>query len=299
MKIFLVSLWVILGVHQSWAAATDPSRTNYKQIQEKLRLLAEQYPAQVKGFNIGVSDHGETIDGVAIGKGPVRNLVVATHHGNEYGSTEVALAVANALAKAPLSGQTIYVIPVLNVGGYNVKNREEISKNGSSHDPNRDYPGPCGSEGPHALKSTAALARWVDQQGIVTSSTLHTFTPAVVYPWGLGTQDLSTPYDSLFKNLTQIAASESHYETGNSSEVIYPANGTFEDYAFWKHGIWSILFELGYTHNPTPAQIDTMIKVNVPGILKMFAAAPTSRAEHHDFTGTCDGRLLLRDRHDE
>src|SRR5207248_223649 len=111
-----------------------------------------------------------------------------------------------------------------------------------SYDPNRDYPGPCGTEGPHKLKSTKALAQFVADKGIVASATLHTFYPVVAYPWGISTHDLSTPYDDLFKMLATSAVTESHYPIGNSTEAIYPADGTYEDYAFWKHGIWSLLF---------------------------------------------------------
>ena len=37
---------------------------------------------------------GDTIIGLKIGNGPVNNLVVGTHHGNEYGATEVTRAFA-------------------------------------------------------------------------------------------------------------------------------------------------------------------------------------------------------------
>jgi len=156
-----------------------------------------------------------------------------------------------------LVGQTVYIIPVLNIGGYNDKERRESAK-GRSWDPNRNYPGPCGSEGELSLQSTRSLAGFVDRQGIVTSATLHTFAPAVMYPWGISTHDLSTPYDDIFKNIVQAATLESHYETGNSTEVLYPANGAYEDYAYWKHGIWSILF---WSKHPLNAPRSTVLKV--------------------------------------
>ena len=51
--------------------------------------------------------------------------------------------------------------------------------------------------------------------------------------------DLKTEYEDLFKNLVASATVESKYTTGNNTEVMYPADGTFEDYAFWKTGAWS------------------------------------------------------------
>src|SRR5690606_13246985 len=103
---------------------------------------------------------------------PVHNLVVGTHHGNEYGATEVAQAFAEDIALKPIEGQTIYVIPVLNTWGYDRRYRREQGQR-ATHDPNRDYPGPCGSDGPFNLRSTKALADFLDAVPIVNSAPLH------------------------------------------------------------------------------------------------------------------------------
>lgn len=271
---------------------------NYTEVKNTLQRLASQYAANVALIEIGLSDSGEPIKGLKIGNGPVKNLVVGTHHGNEYGSTEVALGFAESLSNNPILGQTVFVIPVLNIKGYNDRSRWESARDGS-HDPNRDYPGPCGTEGPFKLKSTSALAKFVDQENIITSATLHTFYPAVVYPWGLSSHDLTTPQQDSFVKMVQDATVESKYEIGNSSEVIYPADGTFEDYAYWKHGIWSILFEVGHSHYPNESDLKTMVQVNVPGLRRMFENAPTTRAVDHEFRGKCDLSLRSLDRHDE
>ncbi len=261
--------------------------------------LAAQY-SNVQVITIGQSDSGEPIQGLKIGNGPVKNMIVSTHHGNEYGSTEVALAFAESIAKNPIAGQTVYVIPVLNISGYNHGNREEYAAaDGSYHDPNRDYPGPCGTEGPFKLKSTYDLAQFVARENIVTSATLHTYYPAVVYPWGISTHDLTTPYQDIFENLVKTATEQSHYQIGNSTDVIYPADGAYEDYAFWQHGIWSILFELGESHYPSDKDLQRMAEVNVPGIRHMLETAPTTRATDHAFHGRCDVALKFLDRHDE
>ena len=281
------------------AVASDAPRKQYTDIKNILHELVRTHPATVRSVIVVPSDSGDVIEGVAIGNGSLHNLVVATHHGNEYGSTEVGLALAAAMADHPIAGQTVYIIPVLNIVGYNSKYREEPA-NGSYHDPNRDYPGPCGTEGPHRLKSTAALAKFIDQENIVVSATLHTYHPAVVYPWGFSTYDTATPYDDIFTTMVKNATEISRYAFGNSTKVIYPADGTYEDYAFWKHGVWSILFELGYSHSPTQADVDEMIRVNIPGIRKMLELAPKERALNHDFKGKCNtARLAHLDRHDE
>jgi predicted deacylase len=277
----------------------DPSRSKYADVQAYMREQSERHPGNARVFTLGDSDSGRKIEGVALGRGPVKELIVASHHGNEYGSVEVAKGVIASLAEQPLAGMTVYVVPVLNIAGYDGKARRESAR-GVSYDPNRNYPGPCGTEGPFTLKSTQALAQFIEREGVVTSATLHTFHPAVLYPWGHSAQgeDLVTPYEDIYKQISAAAAIESHYEVGNSALLIYPADGTYEDFAFWKHGIWSLLFELGGSHSPTKSEVEEMVRVNVPGIRRMLTLAPTQRAEKHDFTGKCDVRRGL-DRHDE
>lgn len=295
MKLFVVALAVLVSVQ---ANAKVETNRNYKGVTDFIHALATKYPESTQLMNIGFSDAGVAIEGLQIGNGPVKNLLVAAHHGNEYGSTEVALHFAENLAASPIQGQTMFVIPVLNVDGYNKRNRYE-RVNGRSIDQNRDYPSPCGSEGPFHSRSTQALADFVAKNDIVVSSTIHTYWPAVVYPWGISTHDIETPYTPKFIELAQAATSVSKYTYGNNTETIYPADGTFEDYAYWKHGIWSMLFEIGRSHYPSLGDLDEMVKVNVPGLRLMYETAPTTRAESHEFTGKCDTALKVLDLHIE
>ncbi|MDZ4663028.1 MAG: M14 family zinc carboxypeptidase [Pseudomonadota bacterium] len=290
-KLILVSLLLALST-QSHSAYQD-----YDEILSKIAIL-ETKSTHLKSFKLGSSNAGKEIVGVTVGVGPVNHILVSTHHGNEYGSAEVAMAFIEEVSVRPLDGITLHIIPVLNIEGYNDRERLERAK-GKYYDPNRDYPGPCGSAGPFNLKSTQALADYIAATNIVASATLHTFYPAVVYPWGFSTRDTATPYDELFKFLGGLATEWSKYTVGNSTEVIYPANGTYEDYAFWKHGIWSLLFELGGSHSPTEREIETMSSENVPGLVKFFAGSPKERATDHNFKGKCDSSLNVLDRHDE
>jgi carboxypeptidase T len=299
LSFLVLSVFAILNV--STANAQDSgSRRTYAQVVTALTQLAAANPQNVQTFILGDSDSGQKIMGVQIGNGAVHNLVVATHHGNEYGSTEVALAFATTLAANPIANQSVFVIPVLNIGGYNSKIRtEKVGR--TSYDPNRNYPSPCGTEGPFTLKDTTALDKFVASKGIVASATIHTFSPAVTYPWGLSTHDLTTGYETIFKGLVTEATRDSHYATGNTTDLIYPANGSFEDYAFLQYGVWSLLFEIGSTHTPNATQTAELIRVNVPGLRRMLESAPTERAQNHAFTGQCDSSraMKMRDLHNE
>lgn len=163
----------------------------YDNVVAMMQTVQSQNPATTTLFQLGVNNDGTIIWGVKIGDGAQKDLVVATHHGNEYGSTELAKGLIQSLAQDPLPGHTVFVIPVLNINGYNVGRREEVV-NGNRQDPNRDYPSPCKTQASFNLKSTKALADFIAANEIVTSSTLHTFFPGVLYPWGVSTDDTVT-----------------------------------------------------------------------------------------------------------
>jgi carboxypeptidase T len=271
-----------------------PSANNYDQILKNMDQIVAANPGSAQVFTMGTNSQGQPIKGLKIGNGAVNSLIVGTHHGNEYGSTAVALGFAADLAKNPIQKQTVYVIPVLNISGYNRNDRYESNVTGSVTDANRDYPSPCKKDAPYQLKSTEALSQFLVDKNIQISATLHTYWPAVVYPWGISTTDLSTPYDDQYKMLVAAATQESKYQTGNNTQVLYPADGTFEDYAYFKHGIWSLLFELGFSHNPDPQAVKNMIEVNTPGIRRFLEQSPTVRVANHGFSGKCDARMPRR-----
>lgn len=270
-----------------------PAANNYENAVSKLNEIAATNPSQAQVITIGLNDQGTPIKALKVGNGETASLVVATHHGNEYGSTAVALGFAANIASNPIQGQTVYIIPVLNVTGYNRGSRYENNLQ-TSVDSNRDYPSPCKTDKVFRLKSTNALALFVEEKNIQISATLHTYWPAVVYPWGISTTDLSTPYDDTYKKLVADATRESKYTTGNNTDVLYAADGTFEDYAYWKHGIWSLLFELGFSHGPDNVAIKNMIDVNNPGLRRFLENSPKKRVAVHDFTGRCDSRMPKR-----
>jgi carboxypeptidase T len=264
-------------------------QTNYDKVVQTLRNIEVNSSGNATLFELGKNNSNQPIYGLKIGFGPTNNLIVGTHHGNEYGSTAVAMGMADSLAKNPIQDQTVYVIPVLNIDGYNRLNRYE-----NNIDPNRNYPGPCGTQGPFTLSSTKSLADFIEKKNIISSATLHTYAPAALYPWGISTQDTATKDEAQFIQLAKAATQESQYQYGNSTELLYAADGTFEDYAYWKHGIWSLLFELGYSHYPNESDLKEMVTVNVPGIRRFLELAPKQRSQNFAFTGQCDRTVPQR-----
>lgn len=269
--------------------------SNYDKVLADLQKIAQANPQNAQIFNLGLSNSGQMIVGLKIGSGTTADLVVGTHHGNEYGSTAVAMGAAAAFAKDPIPGHTVYVIPVLNISGYNSRMREERIGQ-STIDPNRDYPGPCVTTKAHKSKATKLLADFIASHNIITSATLHTYFPAVLYPFGFSTNDTETKDDAAFINLSKAATVESRYDIGNSKELLYAADGAFEDYAYWKYGIWSLLFEMGSSHNPNSSQLKKLVADNVPGLRRFFEMAPKERSANHAFNGRCDLNVRQRGR---
>ena len=93
------ALLVFLCIGLSEAIAS-PSGGHYSQVQIFMRQLAALHPESTQLVSVGLSDSGQIIEGLRIGSGHIKNLIVATHHGNEYGSTEVAKAFALSAAGA-------------------------------------------------------------------------------------------------------------------------------------------------------------------------------------------------------
>lgn len=291
MKLFSIVLSTF--VFSSAFAQVQPTR--YEVVEELVTSLAEVYE-DVEEIALPVEGSKDLV-GLKIGDGPVSHLVVSTHHGNEYGSTEVAKALMRNLAALPLEDLTVYVIPVVNITGYNANRRWEFN-----YDPNRDYPGPCGSRnGSFNLKSTKAVADFLDRANIVTAITLHTYSSIITYPWNYA-RKMPTQNDQVMQSLAAVGAEFNGYRYGRTPDLLYATRGDFQDYAYWEYGIWPFLFELGHTHNPSDQEIQKMIKANVPAIRAMLEKAPLQRAEYHSNNGTCPSEPLamdLFDPHDE
>jgi len=276
----------------------DLNASKYEAVVTYMEQLHAQFPETTELFDLGLNDDSVMIKGIRIGFGSLNNLVVATHHGNEYGSAEIAKAFAASIAKEPLMDQSIYIIPVLNINGYNRNSRNETKK-GESFDPNRDYQGPCISNSDHNLNSTRLLAEFLEKKNIISSMTLHTHFPAITYPWGVSSSTTKTPDQSFFEQLAKYAATGNNYYIGTSADVVYPADGTFEDFAYWKYGVWSLLYEIGTSHTPSPTTIEKLIRETVPGMKLVFKNSRLERSKDFAFKGNCNARVRSFDPHME
>lgn len=237
------------------AASAGPITGKYADIVNRMRRLESAHTGVVSVFSIGTNDDGTDLMALRVSLTPrradpkkVAHLIVGTHHGNETHAPLLTMMIADKLVaryrshdlfEANLAETEWVIVPVLNVPGYNANSRYERNT-----DPNRDYPGPCISGPGGRLKSIRTIMEFMSSRVFSGGITVHGYLGALTYPWGVSAADLHTADHNFFAQATQKAAEHNGYRHGTSTDIVYPCDGSFEDYIYWKHGMWSLLVEL-------------------------------------------------------
>lgn len=81
------------------------------------------------------------------------------------------------------------------------------------------------------------------------------------------------------------------------ADIIYRARGTLDDFAYEKYGIYTWTFELAYGPDPDP--LKEMLRVNIPGLIRLLTEAPAVRSKNHKFEGHCESQEKSLDTHNE
>jgi hypothetical protein len=267
----------------------------YDKVYNEMTSIANTSPTYAQMMDIGKNDQSATIYGLRLenpnyvvdGQKP-NNLLVGAHHGNERLSADVSLTFAKKLIAifkntadpnyAKLSKAIFYVIPVLNIGGYNSNSRYEKNSSGSSIDVNRDYPDVCVHNQYYRLASVRNLVDFVERYNILGAVTVHGYIGTFTYPWGIYTDNTKTLDDSFYNTLGTQSVKANGYRTGTHTDVIYAASGSFEDWAYYKHGIWTTLLELASSPN---------LDKDAQCMLIFFSMLPDARSKKNQHTGNC------------
>jgi carboxypeptidase T len=285
----VLTLVVSLGLAGSAFGAAPTGR--YKAALDALQQLQKAHPDKSQLINLGTNDEGVDIVGLRVSLTPtqvdprkVGHLLVSTHHGNELKATDFTLAFTQDLLRrydsrelysSKLSDIEWTIIPVLNVSGYNGNSRYEHGQ-----DSNRDYPGPCnGGKGP-TIKSIQLVMNLLKSRPFAASVTVHGYIGTMTFPWGVNTTNTHSHDHNAYDRMFAKAASFNGYRYGTSTDLIYSAEGTFEDYVYWKHGIWSLLLEM---RDGSASDIRT----SVPAIQAYFDQVDSSPSVKNQMTGTC------------
>lgn len=276
--------------YASWCAAAHGEPTAYDRILAEISDLQTKNRDLVSTFDIGMNDIGIPIRALRISHHPdaidpskIGHLIVATHHGDERHAPMLAMHIARSLVVQYRSPHLLQgrlpdtewtIIPVLNISGYNTNTRNEFRR-----DSNREYPGPCNS-GSTTLGSIQSLMRLLQSRNFTATATIHGYLGAMTYPWGFATSQPHTLDDTKYASLLRDATRFNRYPYGRSGDVVYPVFGSYEDWVYWKHGVWSVLVEL---ENGDPRDlVDT-----TDALLTFFEQVDSSPSVQNGHQGHC------------
>ncbi len=288
--------------------------------------------ANVTLDSIGASYQGRPILAVKVGPaadGPARPnvLFMATYHAREWAATETALRLVAWLADslplqpggaALLAARDVWVVPVVNPDGYQYtfqttrlwrKNRRLNADASFGVDLNRNHAAQWGRDdvgssgtpasevyrgsAPESEPEIQAVVRFHAQHPPVVSVSFHTFTGAVLYPWGHANGVL-TGDDGVFRALAgtdlapvvtdRVPGSSLRYYHPGPSWHLYPTNGEYAAWAYQAHRTAAFTVELtagccvagssyGFEFPDDDAMLAQLFTDNLPFALSLLRAA--------------------------
>lgn len=262
---------IIIGMLLTLSFSATAS--DYDKIVSRLQEIDQLQ--QTSLFSLGQNDQGTEILGVVLGdlqRASKKFLVVGTHHGNERAAAIVPLHFAEETLKSLDPDEAYFVIPVLNVSGYNRSRREETGPDSKTHDPNRDYEDACQVKQDFRLRSTKLLADLVEREDIVSAVTVHGYIGTFTFPWGTNADEYETQDHAFFEDWAKKSAAINRYKIGTHGGAIYPAAGAFEDWAYFRHGVWSYLLEI---RSPS-----SDLKKDALALVEFFKHSPLERSRN-------------------
>ncbi|MES2526375.1 MAG: M14 family zinc carboxypeptidase [Bdellovibrionota bacterium] len=265
----------------SFSAVAD----DYDKIVARLNTL-DKLP-NTSLFSLGKNDQGRDIMGIVVGdtsRATIKHVVVGTHHGNERASAEVPLFFAELVINTFEPSVLYYIVPVLNISGYNVSRREESGSDGDTHDSNRDYQDACTTKQDFQLKSTTLIADLIEREDVVSAVSVHGYIGTFTYPWGTEARDYATEDDAFLSAWAKKAVKINNYKVGTHGGAIYPATGAFEDWAYYKLGVWSFLLEI---RSPSAD-----LRKDAQTLVEFFKNSPTERSRKVGQHVNCMERIL-------
>lgn len=288
---------------------------NLAAINARLDELAAQHPGRASVFTVGSSYLGKPIRGLRITRNAPANapafLIDACQHAREWATPMTAMYLADRLLEtadtdarmgALLDSAVIYVIPVVNVDGYEYtwtnerlwrKNRQPNADGSMGTDPNRNWGYQWGGEGaspsgsndtyrgsaPFSAPETAALRDfYIAHPEIAGSLDLHSYSQLVMWPWGWSSA--LCPDNALHAAVgggMQYAIQATNglaYVAGPICTTIYPASGGSVDWSYGDQGVTSFTIEVrdtgAYGFVMPPEEILPCARENMQGALALM-----------------------------
>lgn len=237
---------------------------------ELLVQLAALHPDIARVVDLGDSILGRDLTGLLVTDQPfVRELdepamrILGTHHGDEWSSLEVPLALAEEIldrkddpaVRSLIDTHELWFLPVVNPDGVAAFTRRNANNvdlnrnydyqwgyddNGSSPYPSDEtYRGPS----PASEPETQAMQAFFATRNFITASSAHTYSNLFLYPWGY--RDTPCPHDAELQELSALATALNGYAYGRPGGLLYNANGGTFDYDYGTHQTLSWTVEIG------------------------------------------------------
>ena len=212
----------------------SPGYNTPESVVESLEAVANTYPDIARTITLGYSVEGRPIVGLVLSDNVYNResdepamRVLGAHHGDEWSSMEVALAVGQRLAEdyaaredvqALLNEYEIWVVPVVNPDGTAAYSR----RNANSVDLNRNYgltwtPGLGKGNYPFSEPETQAMRMMAFQRSFHHSMSMHSGATNLGWVWN-HTRD-RTPDEAFLEDVS------SRYQDINSTRDFWITNG--------------------------------------------------------------------------
>lgn len=247
----------------------------------RLRDLAADAPSRVAFVDLGSSVDGRMVGGVVVGAGAAPKpalRVLGGHHGDEWSSVEVALALAVTLAEgedpraASLSEQfEIWVVPDINPDGHEAFER----RNAAGVDLNRNYAfewqgASWAGDGPFSEPETRIVEALSMRRSFGLSISVHSGATNLGWPWN-HTEDPSAD-DALFRSLAEpyIAACGVDGFWITQGSHWYTTRGDTNDWSYGWFGGLDLTLEVSLEKAPPEEDLPALRAAHVDAMLGLL-----------------------------
>ncbi len=212
---------------------------------------------EVTYYKLGTTSQGKSMEYIVLrGRDQRKKTALylnATHHGDEWASTEsllrltdeILLNLSSKYIQEILAQFDLILHPIVNPDGHHLKTRE----NSQGIDLNRDYPYPKKKSG-FQYNETARVKTLLDRHPISGALALHSGMEGVLWPWA-HTQE-KPRHDALFRTLSRKVANAMGLRHFAQSFSDYQTTGEFIDYAYMQYGALALTLEV--SNDLTPRQ---------------------------------------------
>lgn len=250
-----------------------------EEIAAYMREQARANPGFVRFEVLGKSQQGREIAMVSITKSisPDAPAIYfnGTHHGNERASTEAVLALIDHLIRSSSQAQVdrilrryrIILHPLVNPDGHALNLRTDSR----GIDPNRDYASPSKSDKEaFQLVETRIVRDLLAREKVVASAAFHSGLEAILWPW-CHTPTLSE-HDPVFRTLAASVAKPMQVNRTSQSFYDYQTEGEFIDFAYMRHGIYALTFEVSHEAAPVASRLQATVRRTIEGSVAFIKA---------------------------